>query len=148
LVFCAGLGVILWAWLTWLRRSKLVEGAQSWPAVRGRIQVAKVRHERDSDAADEFIPVISYVYEVAGRPYTGDRLHVGGKTTYYDGASASAAIQGYRPGEEVLVRYDPADPHVSALMVEPARTRLRQWLIFGAFLVLTAAYCAWAVTRR
>jgi hypothetical protein len=33
-------------------------------------------------------------------------------------------------------------------MVEPARTRLRQWLIFGAFLVLTAAYCAWAVTRR
>ncbi|HEY1928302.1 MAG TPA: DUF3592 domain-containing protein [Caulobacteraceae bacterium] len=147
-IFGAGLGFILWVWLAWSHRVRLVERAQSWPTVRGRMQIAKVRHKRDSDAVDEFIPVISYVYEVAGRPYTGDRLHVGGKTIYYDDASASAAIQGYRSGGEVLVRYDPANPRVSALVVQPARTHLRHWLIFGAFLVLCAAYCAWAVTHR
>jgi hypothetical protein len=146
-LLAAGLGVILCVWFNWSHRLRLVARAQVWPAVRGRIQVAQVRHRRDSDA-DQFIPVISYVYEVAGKSYVGGRLHVGGETIYDDDASASAAIQGYRAGEDVLVRYDPADPRISALVAEPARTRLRHWLIFGAFLVLTGAYCAWALAHR
>jgi hypothetical protein len=146
-VFGAGCAFILHAGLTWSHRRKLVERAKSWPVARGRIQAARVRHDRQSDSPDEFVPVVKYVYEVAGRTYTSDRLHIGGKTIYYDDASASAAIQGYRAGEEVLVRYDPENPRASALVVEPARTRLRHLVVFGGFLVLCAAYTAWALTR-
>ena len=78
-------------------------------------------------------PKIEYTYEVAGRPYTGQRLRFSSSE-----ASSPAQVQKlvapFAPGRPATVYYDPADPRSSTLDTSVAGTRASE--IIGLVLAL------------
>jgi hypothetical protein len=142
----AGLASIAYAALAWKRRLKAAERSASWPVAEGTILSATIVHERNYDSPDEYVPLVRYRYLVGGRRLESDRLRAGGRTAYRDETRALAAIQFYKTGDEVRVRYDPLTPESSVLEVQPASTGLRGWLFFGIVLLAFAGYAALTVT--
>jgi hypothetical protein len=61
----------------------------------------------------EYVPVVRYEYTVQGDKYLGERLHFGKQAT--DKTRAESVIGEYPAGQEVQVRYDPANPGSSSL---------------------------------
>lgn len=126
----------------WLRgnRAKASRIAASWPAADGVIMTAQVEHERNSDGPDDYVARVRYSYSVGLQRREGDCIRAGGATMFRNESAAQIAIAPYRPGERILVRYDPQRPDRSVLEIAPAPDRLRDWVIFGVFLILSAAY--------
>ena len=131
--------ILLGYWLRW-KRAKASRIAAGWPSADGVILTAHVEHERNSDGPDDYVARVRYSYSVGLQRQEGDCIRAGGTTVYRNESAAHGAIAPYRPGERVLVRYDPQRPNRSVLEVASAPDRLRDWVIFGAFLIVSAAY--------
>ena len=138
-----GVASILFGLWRMRRQAIAAELAGRWPTAKGTMLLATIEHVRDSDGPDEYIPQVRYSYVVGLQRFDGDRLRAGGKTVFHREVQAREAIAPYRVGHDVPVRYDPQRPHRSVLEAVPAAsTQLRQWLVFGIFLLAAAAYTA------
>lgn len=103
----AGLGLLAFAgWVAWA-------GARtgSWPRAKGKVVSATIAHAGADDEESPRLDV-SYIFQVGGKTYSGDRLRIGGNTVGADQISETAW---YHAGREVWVAYDPADPRVNVL---------------------------------
>lgn len=87
--------------------------AGGWPVTEGTIESVTLDEDSDSDGATLQVKV-QYSYTVAGKAYEGTRLAFG-----YTGSSGreghDAIYSKLKNAKAVAVRYDPADPAVSAL---------------------------------
>lgn len=81
---------------------------RAWPTVEGRVIQREVR-ETPNPAADRWAayePVVTYVYEVAGKRHEGHALYV--TLRFYPEPDARALVDSLP--DPVQVRYDPANP--------------------------------------
>ncbi|MFN0185748.1 MAG: DUF3592 domain-containing protein [Aquabacterium sp.] len=95
---------------------KLIEGwsARSWPSVHGRVtevRLEEVQHDRGKKRWFEV--TVGYTFDVAGRPYSGDRLGLWPERLQRLDAQALAA--GFPVGLPVMAHYNPSDPTRSLL---------------------------------
>jgi hypothetical protein len=60
-------------------------------------------------------PDVSYSYRVAGKQYRSRRFLPGFLPNHTVWSTGDAAVYEYRPGDQVLIHYDPADPQRSCL---------------------------------
>lgn len=118
-----------------------------WPAVRGRISAARVLEEPsrcgDGPTTMLYRPDIRFEYQVAGRAYAAQRLQALGERAASWRSYADGVVARYPVGREVLVYYDPANPHDATL----ERTRTSAWalgmILLGGGLAIGAL--GWAV---
>lgn len=143
-----GLLSILGAAWAWRHRTRLAERAAQWPSVEGEIRWTEIKliHDSDSDSGDRYQPRVHYRYRAMGGIHDGDRLRVGARTEFGEEIAAKLAIQPYRAGERVRVYYDPDRPERSVLEPVPTPSGLPQFLVFGIFLLLAAAYILVTIT--
>ena len=96
-----------------LQRSK---ETRSWPSTQGRIlssAIKAVTRFDYQDAAENFEPVITYNYVVAGKVYQGKRIRVTGMA--YNKFWARSTAKRCRVGRTVTVYYDPGSPEQAVL---------------------------------
>jgi hypothetical protein len=141
-----GLSSIVGGLGAWWHRVQRAAAVADWPQVAGEVRSAEIIVIPDSDGPDRFEPRIRYRYRAAGGWHEGDRLRVGARTDFAERIEAQLALQGYRPGERVTVYYDPDRPSRSVLEPVATPTGIRQWLLFGAFLLVSAGYCFATIT--
>jgi hypothetical protein len=83
-------------------------------------------------------PEIRFEYQVSGRAYAAQRLDALGERAASWRSYADGVVARYPVGREVLVYYDPANPHVTAL----ERTGTSAWalgmILLGGGLVIGA----------
>jgi uncharacterized protein DUF3592 len=94
--------------------------ARSWPRVTGWVVRSGVRSAtvrvRSSISASRYrtalryAPQVIYQYEVEGRRYEGERLHMGDTAMHSGEAVAERSAARYPVGSQVTVYYDPANP--------------------------------------
>ncbi len=89
-----------------------------WPAVRGKVLVASVQRYQPrpgQNASVRYTPLITYQYEVAGQPLTGQKVDFRPPRSYATAAEAEAIVAAYPVGSEVKVTYNPLGPQQAAL---------------------------------
>jgi hypothetical protein len=141
-----GLLCIIAAIWVWWHRVQAAAAAARWPSVVGEVRSVEIVVIPDSDGPDRYEPRVSYRYRAAGGIHDGNRLRVGAHANFIERIEAQLAIQPYRPGERVTVYYDPDRPARSVLEPVPTPTGIPQWLWFGGFLLVAAAYCFVTIT--
>lgn len=95
-----------------------------WETAEGTVLSGEVEHRFNpfgkAREMNEYWPIVRYEFRVLGERYEGDRTHAGFDADfYYVRDFAEATLQEYPVGSEVQVYYDPNDPSVSALQVDP-----------------------------
>lgn len=145
LMYGVGTGILAYALLLWRGRVAAARRAAEWSTVEGEVHRAGIVHERNYDSADDFIADVRFAYRVAGRTYEGDALRVGGKTVYQNRGLAELALLPYGPGAPVRVFYDPRRPERAVLEPRPTGAGLKDWVLFGVFLLASAAYTTLAL---
>jgi hypothetical protein len=96
-----------------LQRSK---ETWAWPSTQGRIlssAIKPVMRFDYQDAAENYEPIITYNYVIAGKIYEGKRIRVTGMG--YNKAWAQGIAKRYRTGRTVTVYYDPGSPEKAVL---------------------------------
>ena len=97
-----------------LQRSK---ETWSWPSTQGRIVSSAINSvmsfDIDNPRAENYEPVITYNYAVAGKLHEGKRIRLTGMT--YHKAWARGIAKRYRVGRTVTVYYDPDSPEKAVL---------------------------------
>ena len=101
----------------------------SWPGVSGVVVGTSPKTWVDSDKVTMFFGRALYRYSVDGHEYTSDLTDLGPGTKRSTPREALADVSGYRPGADVRVFYDPADPSVGIL--EPGIPPVHQGLLVG-----------------
>lgn len=92
-----GIGCGVWTLLQTLK-------CERWPTTEAVITAATISHSKQENAS------ISYIYQVAGIPYTGNRLASG-----QDMAHGRWILEKYPVGKKVPVHYSSADPQLAVL---------------------------------
>jgi hypothetical protein len=122
LFICAAASVIatgLFAW--WLSDRRAVAAAASWPVVEGRVDERKVttQHRRKSAGGNRTTVTFAYSFQIAGKPYTGERLYPVSDASWLPFMTQDIP-DGYRyeKGRSCVVHYDPADPSNCCLVPE------------------------------
>ena len=106
--------------MLWAGRRQSAAAAR-WPQTVGRIVSSSVEsHKTRAGSAGSgtwvtvYQAVVEYSYRVGDRDYHSTQLSFGGRVSAgREGAEATAAR--YRPGSDVMVRYDPANPSDAVL---------------------------------
>jgi Protein of unknown function (DUF3592) len=114
----AGTGVLvgLTVFGSCLREYWAGKRAQSWPSVRGTITASGVKPQ-ETDDGTRYGPYVLYSYSVEGHKHQGDRINFGFTNLHGREPSAASEVQGYRPGSQVTVYYDPSNPASAALQL-------------------------------
>jgi hypothetical protein len=104
----------------WVFLGRKAKAMREWPSVPGRVlSSALVRNERD-DQPYQLEARVAYSYSVAGTVLNGHRIALAGSGR----RGAKAAVEYYRPGNEVEVFYDPKAPSSSVLEKQLSRNAL------------------------
>jgi hypothetical protein len=119
--------------------------ARGWQAVPCTIESATVETHPSDEGDPTYSVEVSYLYEVTGRSYRGDRYHFfTGSTSGYDGKAAVVAA--LPPGTRTECWVNPEDPEDSVL-----RRRLGWELMFGllplTFVAVGGGGVAWALSQ-
>jgi hypothetical protein len=108
---------------------------RTWDMVRMRC-VAEARIDqvglRESPGWALAAPDVSYSFRVAGKQYRSRRLLPGFLPNHTVWSTGDAAVCNYRPGDQVLIHYDPADPQRSWLRSQRGR-RARSFGVKGVY---------------
>lgn len=101
----------------WVKRQEAA--VRAWPETSCTIISSEVEVHRDVyNPPDTFELHLSYRYRADGGDYTSDRYHISGNwMASYDHAFQTAAA--LIPGTEVRCYYNPADPSLAILSLEP-----------------------------
>lgn len=143
----AGLGIFLVGCLLLYlaaRTRRIAASSLAWPKTSGTITrsgVIETTRESGGETSGQvttYQPTIAYTYEVAGVPYTGQRVRAGSTETNSSKA-ARKLCELYPAGRVVEVAYDPTQP--GSAMLEPGNAAGAGGLrILGIlFLILGAA---------
>ncbi len=115
-----GVGLLAWNWFSQMRADE----ARRWPLVAGQILETGVLEHRtireNNPPLVSYEPTIRYAYEVQGTRLEGTRLAPGPTPHESSRTSAEERLEDYRPGAEVMVRVNPADP-AEAFILEESR---------------------------
>ena len=107
-----------------------------WPVTEGRVTAARIetievrRHRSIIPSDVEFMPIISYAYEVAGITHSTDDPAI----AYEEQEAAERVLRRHSVGTTLRVYYDPDDPGASVLdrIDEPNYAGLRAALYMAA----------------
>jgi hypothetical protein len=137
-----------------VRQRRWLAGLQGWPTVPGTIVTSFVE-EFDSghrkrwndgrvrEVVVQFMPVVEYQYEVAGKTLLSRTIQAD-QTLAGSDVFARAYVDRYAPGMQVRVAYDPANPARAAL--EPTKGFGATFLIAGisfGLVALATGFAAW-----
>lgn len=88
--------------------------SRRWPEAPGVISTSYKKETHDAEYT-KIAPIVRYRYRVDGLELTGTRVMFGGFISTSAGVYARRITERYRPGQEVVVRYDPQKPEESVL---------------------------------
>ena len=111
-----------------------VSKTKAWPSVDGVLDVCQVQDVSTSRNGPSFKLRVAYHFEVAGKPFHGDRLTPLGapQESVEDALKRASALP---PGQPRRVFYNPADPKENCL--EPGATgRAWSWVLAGIVMVI------------
>jgi hypothetical protein len=143
LVAAAGAGALY----AGLPRFRAARQARGWPKAPGRILSSRETSSVVPDSADMYSPQIRYEYVVDGRTYTGSRVSFAIDSSY-SRSRVQATLQRYPAGQEVTVRYDPADPSRCCLQSGPWHGGLSRVATGAALCVTAAGLLVWRLRPR
>lgn len=124
---CYFAGAVLAWWMArWLHRETLRK--RKWPTVDGRLIERGVGAYLPGSRG-AYVPLVKYVYVVAGHEYVGDQCYLVRATGALP-RQVQALVD--RLPEQVRVHYDPADPRDAWLLETP---RGYYWLLLGVSLL-------------
>jgi hypothetical protein len=131
------LGGVLFIVLAVLRSRKAKMAAENWPTVAGGVLSSEVvihrSHSSRGYATVNYMPKVSYEYQVNGQKYMGDGIGFGTATFGKKKADEIAAI--YPQGTPVTVHYDPSDP--SKAVLETKSVGGGNFIALGIILIAT-----------
>jgi hypothetical protein len=116
--------------------------SSQWPTVEGKRGYAFTRELEMTPGGKKirgYEAVLSYDYEVAGRPYKGSILFFGYQGTA-DRASAEAVAQRYKQMISFRVFYNPANPAISVL--EPGHQEALRGQLWGMGMLMVLSFLA------
>ena len=87
----------------------------NWPSVSGEVQRVNAKAWLDSDNNTKYYGRVTYHYLVDGKEYTTDLTDLGPGAKRSLPGEALADVGQFRPGMNVTVYYDPADPGVGVI---------------------------------
>ena len=98
-------------WKSWSSRS--------WPVVEGRVTASSIESKRGNKhnhkpSKTQYVPRVSYTYDVNGTTYTSSRIRTV-TTTSNVRALAEGDLAAYPKGGLVKVHYNPTDPSQALL---------------------------------
>jgi hypothetical protein len=105
--------------------------SSQWPTAEGKRGYAFVRESERTPGGKKirgYEAVLSYDYEVAGRPYKGSTLFFGYQGTA-NRANAEDVVNRYKQSISIRVFYNPANPAISVL--EPGHQEALQGQLWG-----------------
>ncbi|KAF0243390.1 MAG: hypothetical protein FD180_3430 [Planctomycetota bacterium] len=106
-----------------------VSKTKAWPAADGTLDISQVQDVSTSRGGPRFKLRVAYHFEVAGKPFHGDRLTPLGAPQESEAEAISRALA-HPPGQPCRVFYNPADPKENCL--EPGATgKAWMWLWMG-----------------
>jgi len=117
IAFLALVGVIVLLYINHTRSRKMMAINPNWPAVPGRVTVARVE-ECDRTKVDDdtfYSPFIEFEYTVVGQVYTGKQAV--GRPSNLE-SLATRILAHYPPGTEVVVYYNLEKPDEARLLVK------------------------------
>jgi len=131
------LGGVLFIVLAVLRSRKAKMAAENWPTVAGGVLSSEVvihrSHSSRGYTTVNYMPKVSYEYQVNGQKYLGDGIGFGTATYGKKKAEEIAAI--YPQGTPVTVHYDPSDP--SKAVLETKSVGGGNFIALGIILIAT-----------
>ena len=116
------------AFVLWYFQRKKAQATLSWPAAQGIINDARLVSTQDSDGSMNTKAAITYAYSIGAAPYYGNRISIS------SAGNPQNQVNRYRPGTQVQVFYDPANPASSVL--ERGASGLWVWPIVGAVAIV------------
>ena len=126
----AGTGLVIFGGSEVHRVSK----TKSWPAADGVLDICQVQDVSGSRRGPSFRLRIAYHFEVAGKPFHGDRLTPLGAPHESERDATKRALT-HPPGRPCRVFYNPADPKENCL--EPGATgRAWMWVCMGVVMLV------------
>jgi len=147
----AGIGITANVVTTMRDASAEAREAAAWPEAAGRVMRTWV--ETGSTAGNRgrryatYTPRVAYSYEVGGSLYLNDRLSLSQAHQQTSMEAAEDELSAYPVGAPVMVRYDPASPARSALIIEGSGSVSYIGLAAGALLTIFGAYVVVMVLR-
>jgi hypothetical protein len=135
LALCAVLAVVGLGTAAWYGPRMLREAGstQGWTAVSGRVEEVGV-DSRTRRHGQEWVVRIAYVYTVGDAEHRGTRYSAGGDLVAEERAQAELLARGFRPGDELSVWVDPADP-TCAVLARGGTRKAWTTIAFGGVLV-------------
>ncbi len=108
-----------------------------WPTTKGVVVSAEVIRNRSDDGVT-YRPEVLFEYTVDGEKYQQNHIRYDGDVSTSSITYSNKMVRKYKPGTEVVVHYDPAEPTEAVL--EPGTTWSSYFLIgFGAIFFLVGA---------
>jgi hypothetical protein len=120
------------------RRRALVQLAQAWPRVSGRMtRIDKTGvGNRIIGTSDyrRYLLNVEYMYIVNAQKYKGTRIKFGADLTVKKDIDAFCAK--YKKGKEIMVHHDPLDHSTSVLMLKSPSGKDNPEIFFGGLLIV------------
>ena len=110
---CFGLALLLF----FFAGRRATKAASNWPFVRGKIvssSIEAISKTENGRTRTTYSPAVEYAYRVNGADYRSRQIKLG-ITVFGSQTSAQKQAARYKPGSEVDVHYDPANPSNAAL---------------------------------
>jgi Protein of unknown function (DUF3592) len=128
-----------------------MESGIGWVQTSGTVVKSEVQRrirplDRQVYRRVQWIPRVTYTYEVGGESYTNDRMHAGihAQDTLTTPFAAQQVLDRYPVGEHVVVYYDPKQPGRAALEVSAAGG----WVLVGLGALILAGGGVFWVRQR
>lgn len=117
----AGLALIVFGARRFLRDRQRAATAGSWGTAEGEVVSASLDARESVDAEGDSVtlyrPEVRYRYAAAGTEHTGSRVWLN-REAFVDAGEAKAWLADHPAGGRVVVRFDPAQPAMSTLVVD------------------------------
>jgi len=132
----SGIGLILI--FSAQKAKKKSAASQSWPSVKGNVLSAEVHQTKIRDprtgrkTISQFTPRITFSYSVIGKPYQSSRYSISTKSMAHK--KVAEIVDGYKPGDNVDVYYNPEDPAEGVLLQAESSSVTNT--VVGVFLIL------------
>lgn len=152
--FIIGLITLGFATHLWQHDARLLDLAKAsvtWPVAQGTIEDSHIEESTESSKSGTYQVykcVVAYRYNVGGKPYSADRISFATRADYstQDRAVAEHELHEFSAGNEVKVRYNPANPSQAVLVpgVNPESIPIGSLMYFAlSAYVLTVSAVVW-----
>ncbi len=125
-----------------LRSKRLANTSQSWQGTQGRVIASEIKKSTSNDSdygqSTSYEAVVRYMYSVAGKEYTGERVSFGVKNS--SEKLARETVARYPMDTSVTVYYDPKKPEQAVL--EQASSSGWLQIVIGIALFVAGIYFA------